>query len=61
MNICELPVGVASKIVSDYFGEPEYMRLKHKKIQRKFKPYFTKEEREECEYFEQMSDCRELK
>ena len=37
MDICELPVDVANKIVSYYLGEPEYMRLKHNKMLKKYK------------------------
>ena len=62
--INELPTDILSKIVSYKLGEPKYMRLKHSKglrtIQRKLKPYYTEEEREEYEYFEQMSDCSEV-
>ena len=63
MHISELPADISSKIASYYLGHPKYMRLKHskglRKIQKKYKPYYT-EEREEYEYFEQMSDCREI-
>ncbi len=45
-------------------GKPEELRLKHnealKKIPRKYKPYYTEEEREDYEYFEQMSHCDEI-
>ena len=62
--INELPTDILSKIVSYKLGEPKYMRLKHSKglrtIQRKLKPYYTEEERDEYEYFEQMSDCSEI-
>ena len=64
MHISELPADVLSKIVSYKLGDPKYMKLKHskglRKIQKKFKPYYTEEEREEYEYFEQMSDCSEV-
>ena len=64
MHISELPADVLSKIVSYKLGDPKYMKLKHskglRKIQKKFKPYYTEEEREEYEYFEQMFDCSEV-
>ena len=64
IDLTNLSCDVISNISSFILGKPEYMRLKHnkmlKKMQRKFKPHYTKEEREEYEYFEQMSDCREI-
>ena len=64
MHISELPTDILSKIVSYKLGDPKYMRLKYskglRKIQKKYKPYYTEEEREEYEYFEQMSDCSEV-
>ena len=64
MDISVLPTEVLSEIVSYKLGEPKYMRLKHSKglrtIQKKYKPYYTEEEREEYEYFEQMSDYSEV-
>ena len=64
MHISELPADISSKIASYYLGDPKYMKLKHskglRKIQKKYKPYYTEEEREEYEYFEQMSDCSEV-
>ena len=64
LHISELPADVLSEIVSYKLGEPKYMRLKHskglRKIQKKYKPYYTEEEREEYEYFEQMSDYSEV-
>ena len=64
MRISELPADILSKIVSYKLGDPKYMKLKHskglRKIQKKYKPYYTEEEREEYEYFEQMSDCSEV-
>ena len=63
MHISELPAEVLSNIISYKLGDPKYMRLKYneglKQIQKKYKPYYT-EEREEYEYFEQMSDCSEV-
>ena len=64
MHISELPTEVLSEIVSYKLGEPKYMRLKHsrglRKIQKKYKPYYTEEEREEYEYFELMPDYSEV-
>jgi len=64
IDLTNLPSDVASNIASFVVGNPEELRLKHnealKKIQRKYKPYYTKEEREEYEYFEQMFDCSEV-
>ena len=64
IDLTNLPSDVASNIASFVVGNPEDVRLKHnktlKKIQRKYKPYYTKEEREEYEYFEQMFDCTEV-
>ena len=63
MHISELPTDILSKIVSYKLGDPKYMKLKHsnglRKIQKKYKPYYT-EERDEYEYFEQMPDCSEV-
>jgi len=64
LHISKLPVDVLSEIVSYKLGEPKYMRLKHskglRKIQKKYKPYYTEEEREEYEYFELMPDYSEV-
>ena len=64
IDLTNLPSDVASNIASFVVGNPEDVRLKHnktlKKIQRKYKPYYTEEEREEYEYFEQMFDCSEV-
>ena len=64
MHISELPADILSEIVSYKLGDPKYMKLKHskglRKIQKKYKPYYTEEEREEYECFEQMSDCSEV-
>ena len=64
LHISELPVDVLNEIVSYKLGEPKYMRLKHskglRKIQKKYKPYYTEEEREEYEYFELMPDYSEV-
>ena len=64
IDLTNLSCDVISNISSFILGKPEYMRLKHnkalKKIQTKFKPHYTEEEREEYEYFEQMFDCREI-
>ena len=64
MDISELPAEILSEIVSYKLGEPKYMRLKHskglRKIQKKYKPYYTEEEREEYEYFELMPDYSEV-
>ena len=51
MGISELPAEVLSNIISYKLGDPKYMRLKYdeglKQIQKKYKPYYTEEEREE--------------
>ena len=64
IDLTNLPSDVASNIASFVVGNPEDVRLKHnktlKKIQRKYKPYYTEEEREEYEYFRQMFDCSEV-
>ena len=64
IDLTNLPSDVASNIASFMLGKPEDLRLKHnkalKKIQRKYKPYFTEEDRYEYEYFEQQSDCSEI-
>ena len=64
MHISELPTEVLSNIISYKLGDPKYMRLKYneglKQIQKKYKPYYTEEEREEYEYFELLSDCSEV-
>ena len=64
MHISELPTEVLSNIISYKLGDPKYMRLKYneglKQIQKKYKSYYTEEEREEYEYFEQMPDCSEI-
>ena len=55
---------VITNIQSYLLGKPEYIRLKHseglRKIQKKFKPYYTEVERDEYEYFEQMPDYSEV-
>ena len=64
IDLSNLPCDVISNISSFVLGKPEHMRLKHnkalKKIQNKFKPYCTEEEREEYEYFHQRFDCSEI-
>ena len=64
MDISELPAEVLSNIISYKLGDPTYMRLKYneglKQIQKKYKPYYTEEEREEYEYFELMPDYSEV-
>ena len=64
IDLSNLPCDVISNISSFVLGKPEHIRLKHnkalKKIQNKFKPYCTEEEREEYEYFELMSDYSEV-
>ena len=64
IDLTNLPSDVASNIASFVVGNPEYVRLKHnkalKKIQRKYKPYYTKEDRYEYEYFRQMFNCSEV-
>ena len=64
LHISELPVDVSSKIASYYLGDPKYMKLKHskglRKIQKKFKPYYTEVNRDEYEYSEQMPDYSEV-
>ena len=64
IDLTNLPSDVASNIASFMLGKPEDLRLKHnkalKKIQKKYKPYFTEEERYEYEYFELQSDYSEI-
>ena len=64
IDLTNSPCDVISNISSFVLGKPEYIRLKHykalKKIQNKFKPYCTEEEREEYEYFHQRSDGSEI-
>ena len=64
MYISELPTDVLSTIASYCIGKPEDIRLKHsrglRKIQKKYKPYYTEVKRDEYEYFEQMLDCSEV-
>ena len=64
IDLTNLPSDVASNIASFMLGKPEDLRLKHnkalKKIQKKYKPYYTEEERYEYEYFEQQFDCSEI-
>ena len=64
MDISVLPAEVLSNIISYKLGDPKYMRLKYneglKQIQKKYKPYYTEEERDEYEYFELMPDYSEV-
>ena len=58
IDLSNLPCDVASNIASFVVGKHEDLRLKHnkalKKIQRKYKPYYTEEERYVYEFFEQF-------
>ena len=64
MGISALATEVITNIQSYLLGKPEYIRLKHseglRKIQKKFKPYYTEVERDEYEYSEQMPDYSEV-
>ena len=64
IDLSNLPCDVASNIASFMLGKHEDLRLKHnkalKKIQKKYKPFFTEEKRYEYEYFEQQFDCSEI-
>ena len=58
IDLTNLPSDVASNIASFMLGKPEHLRLKHnkalKKIQKKYKPNYTQENRYVYEFFEQF-------